>query len=292
MLTKYSFNATYNPIGTVYNPSTLAKIIHQSIYNKSIQADTLNQNKDVFCHFDYHSKYNSLLKKEVVKSINADLRALAIKLKSCDFIFLTLGTAIVHVEAKSGSIVGNCHKLPASYFSKRILKVAEIKTLLKEVIKVLQEVNKNAKIIFTISPVRHTKEGLVENAKSKSRLLAAVSELQERYEIGYFPSYEIMHDELRDYRYYKSDLIHPSKTAIKHIWEIFGTHYFSEQTLELNKKLKRILVSAKHKAFHPKSSEHQAFLKTLLAKIEDLESQEEHIELSKVKKKVSKQLMS
>jgi len=271
---------------------TLAKIIRQSLENKGVDSEDVQQNNDIYCHFDYHSKYNSLEESDLVDAINADIRTLAVQLKKSDFIFLTLGTAIVHTLQSNGAIVGNCHKFPAQQFTKRMLTVDELKHCLSGMVKNLQACNPKCKIIFTISPVRHIKEGLQENAQSKARLLAAVSELQESMDIGYFPSYEIMQDELRDYRFYKSDLIHPNKKAIKYIWEIFGAHFFSEKTAELNKKLRRILVSSKHKAFHPKSSHHQKFLRNLLTQIDHLEQENVNISLNKIKKKVSKQLLT
>ncbi len=291
LLNKYSFNARYNTIGTVYNPATLTKNLIQALQGNQLVEEDIIQNKDIFCHYDYHSKYNSLEKSDTLRKINQDLDTLKDLLYSCNSLFLTLGTAIVHTLHNTDRIVGNCHKFPASQFSKRMLEVHEIKDLLSTAIKELKKINPGIRIILTISPVRHTKEGISQNAMSKARLLAAVSELQSEQDIEYFPSYEIMMDDLRDYRYYKSDLIHPNKIAIQYIWKKFSLHYFDAHTTEINKKLKRIRISSKHKAFHPKSSDHQNFLKQLLKQIEDLEKAESNIELSRIKKKVSKQII-
>ncbi len=290
-LNKYSFNVSYNSIGIVYNPITLSKIIRFAIHEKEVNPEHIIKNNDVYCHFDFHSKYNSLEKEEVVASINKDLKLLYKNLKSCDFLFLTLGTSISYTLKESDEIVGNCHKFPTQKFQKKNIPISEITQSLQSLIADLKAINTDIKIIFTVSPVRHIKEGIVENTQSKARLLTAVSNLQETNErISYFPSYEIMLDELRDYSFYKSDLIHPNKNAIKHIWKLFGQHYFTEKTKALNKKLRRIFISANHKAFHPKSQDHQNFLRKLLTQIEELEKAEEAIQLPSIKKKLRKQL--
>jgi len=292
LLKKYRFQVQYNPLGIIYNPHTLSKIIGLAVQEKSIHQDHIKQLNDVYCHFDFHSKYSSLKKEKVYTKINEDLAHLKSYISSSQFIFLTLGTAMTHVWKDNTEIVGNCHKFPADHFIKKMLSVEEITHTLNTIIKNLRACNPTIKIIFTLSPVRHVKDGIIENATSKARLMTAISEIRsDSPDIAYFPSFEIMNDELRDYSYYKKDLVHPNKRAIKHIWNTFENTHFSQQTIELNKKLRRILVSSKHKAFHPKSQEHQKFLKQLIKQIDTLEVEENGIQLATIRKKVLKQIV-
>jgi len=293
LLNKYSFNAVYNTIGIVYNPTTLSRIIHLSLNNEPVLEKHIKQNKDVFCHFDFHSKYNSLDKQKVCSEINADLMLLNTQLGNCKYLFLTLGTAITHVLKETEQLVGNCHKFPAKLFKKQMLEVTEIQQQLSDLVKSLKQHNPKIEIIFTLSPVRHIKEGIVENSQSKARLLSAISTVVElEKNASYFPSYEIMMDELRDYSFYKADKIHPNKSAIQFIWNYLGDQFFSERTQDINKKLNRILVSAKHKAFHPRSQEHQKFLKHLLKQIDELENEVGVIQLNSIRKKIKKQIIN
>ena len=291
-LSKSKFKAKYNTIGIQYNPITLSKLISQSLGNTTIQEEDIIRSGNMFYHFDFHSKIFGPTAQELINNLEKIQSTLKSQIEKSNFLFITLGSSIVHSLKVNSMVVGNCHKLPATDFEKSTLSVATVKNALENIIKNVRSANPTMQIIFSVSPIRHTKEGLVENSISKARLLAAISELtNEENGIGYFPSYEIMIDDLRDYRYYKSDLIHPSKIAIDYIWQIFSNSYFDENTNTLLKKIRRIRASLNHKAFHPNSSDHQKFLKELLSRMRAIELSYPEIKFEKEIKKIEKKLL-
>ncbi|MFW5852142.1 MAG: GSCFA domain-containing protein, partial [Bacteroidota bacterium] len=194
----------------------------------------------------------------------------------------TLGTVRVYVYKKSGEIVSNCHKFPAGEFSRKRLTVSETEASLKGIIKTIRTQAPNCRIIFTISPIRHWKDGAHENQISKSTLFLAVeSILSEENRIHYFPAYEILMDELRDYRFYAEDMLHPNFTAVQYIQEQFCKTYISEETRILQHKIEDIYRAMKHKAFHPKSTEYKKFIVANIRKIEDIQKENPKLDCSK-----------
>lgn len=265
------FNCLVNPFGTLFNPISIFETIENSILESSYsEKNEVNLNSG-FANYAYHSRFWSENQKELRASIRDSNNDFKEFLFSADILIITLGTAWVHVLKENGEIVANCHKQSKKNFDKRLLSSREIKDRFYQLNKALPE---NLSIIFTLSPVRHTKEGLPENQLSKSILRNAIHQIQEENsKIDYFPSYEIMIDDLRDYRFYKSDLIHPNKTAIKYIENAFKHCYFDNSTNEIVKKWEKVKTRMKHKSFNPKSTENIVFLEKLLNDLEEINSQ-------------------
>ena len=207
---------------------------------------------------------------DIKTTANQKLTTLKSLLKEANFFFITLGTAWVY-EHKQKGLVANCHKVPQTNFSKRLLSVKEIEVSLQNILKEIRKTNPNIKIIFTISPVRHIKDGFIENQISKAHLITGLhSALSQHNDNQYFPSYEIMMDELRDYRFYADDMLHPSEVAIQYIWERFLKTYIDEKCFFDMKQIETIQKGLKHKAFSPDSDQFKIFQQNLTHKIDSI----------------------
>ena len=270
----FKFQSTQNPLGILFHPKAIENLIVNAINKKEYsQNDLVFQNERWHC-FDAHSSLSSIDKNEVLINLNLAILNTHQKIKDASHIFITLGTAWVYRFKESGEIVANCHKIPQKKFSKEILQVDEISDSLSAIIKLIRTVNRNVEIVFTVSPVRHLKDGFVENMQSKSHLISAIHyTVKKKKSAYYFPSYEIMMDELRDYRFYSEDMIHPNKTAINYIWDKFIATWFLEETLPILKEVDAIQRGISHKPFNENSKEHQLFLKNLNAKKIKLQEQ-------------------
>lgn len=277
----YKFQNLENPFGIIFNPVSIAKLIVRAIDG------TLFTEKDVFQHngiwkcFEAHSELSSLHKKEILENLNSALKSLAESLFSSTHIIITLGTSWIYRNRESGEIVANCHKLPQRNFKKELLSIEEIFESLKNSSDKIIETNPNASIIITVSPVRHIKDGFMENSQSKAHLISAIHQslslrAQSR-SFYYFPAFEIMMDELRDYRFYSEDMLHPNKTAIEIIWQKFSKVWISSEAEKLQKEIATIQTGLLHRPFNPKSAQHLQFLKNLEQKISSIQKQFPHI---------------
>ena len=272
-LEQLKFSIVLNPFGILYNPISIQKNLTILMREKEWKEEQLFFYKGLWRSFLHHSQLAYPNKEEALKCIRQNIKRGQQQLQEADYLLITLGTAFVYVFRQSGEVVANCHKLPTSNFIKRKLKVAEVAMALGDVLKRLQTKKPNLKIIVTISPVRHLKEGLIENQRSKAVLVLALEQLcQEITNCYYFPSYELLLDDLRDYRFYGTDMIHPNSTALDYIWQQLDRAFFDETTQQLNRRIKAVWRASQHKAFHIKSIEHQTFLKNQLTKIENLEN--------------------
>ena len=257
------FNNFY-PFGTLYNPYTIVKNLNMILNNEPYQLNDLIGNEDIFYSWNHSGSYCNSDKNTLLKEINLELSGLNKFLSNKSTIIITLGTSYVY-EHKAYGIVGNCHKIPAAEFSKRILQFNEMLIPWKELITKM----KSIRFIFTVSPVRHWTDGAVENTRSKSLLHLLVSELESTFDnVTYFPSYELMMDELRDYRFYKKDMLHPSDEAVEFIWDKFKGFCFSKESIQTINSISEIRKSIAHVPFNPTSKKHAEFLKKLLIKID------------------------
>jgi lysophospholipase L1-like esterase len=259
----------------LFHPLAIHEIIRRAIEND------LYTEKNVFFHnerwhcFDAHSDVSAENHQDLLQNLNQKLSDLKTQIKSASHILITYGTAWVYREKASQKIVANCHKIPQSQFEKELLPVASIEKAIQETVALIRHVNPKANIIFTISPVRHLKDGFVENQRSKSHLIAAIHQII-NYQlsiVNYFPSYEIMMDELRDYRFYAEDLLHPNDTAIQYIWEQFVFSSISSECLPLMEEIGNIQKALAHKPFNPDSESHRKFLLQLEQKITKIQQQ-------------------
>jgi len=230
--------------------------------------DMFVESQGTWRHFDFHSKFAAGSKDEV-----RDLIKKQLPFHASDILIITYGTSWVYRHKTTGKVVANCHKRPQSEFEKVLLTVDEIVSSFAELRGFLEEPQK---IIVTLSPVRHIKDTLELNSVSKAILRTAIHEIQKSFlNIDYFPAYEIMMDDLRDYRFYEADMIHPSRMAIDYIWDKFGEKYFSEETRQINKKWGKIARALNHRVFNEGTEEHRKFLKGLLKELEEMRSEVE-----------------
>lgn len=270
----FKFQNTCNPFGIIFNPVSIEKIIHKAVNQE------LFTEKDIFFHnerwhcFDVHSDLSNPNKEEFLEILNQILKSTHQQITESSHIIITYGTSWIYRNLESKNIVANCHKVPQKEFSKEILSVEIIEKSIKNTIGLIQKVNPNVNFIFTISPVRHLKDGFVENQQSKAHLITAIhnSQLATRNS-QYFPSYEIMMDELRDYRFYAEDMLHPSQVAIDYIWERFSETTISEESHSIMDEVEAIQKGLAHRSFNPNSESHQQFLSKLQDKMAKIQNQ-------------------
>ncbi|MGB0982401.1 MAG: GSCFA domain-containing protein [Saprospiraceae bacterium] len=259
-LTERKFQVTANPFGILYNPLSIAQNLTAIIENKTYQETDLFYHNERWNSFDHHSDFSFFDKKSTLKNINENIEKAHQQLLDGNVLMITLGTAFTYFNNKKP--VANCHKLPAKDFKKRLVSVAEIVQNLSEVIQIILTKNPNLQIVFTLSPIRHIRDGVIENQRSKATLLLALHQLKAQFEaVYYFPSYEIVLDELRDYRFYGTDLVHLNETGLGYIWERFSGTFFEKITLERINQFQKITKAFHHRPFHPTSEQHLRFLK-------------------------------
>ena len=271
-LVQSKFKGLINPFGVIFNAFSIENLVERSINLRYYTLDDVHQNGEQFFCYDVHSSFNALTKEVVLSDLNATLDQVHHFLKTCDVLILTLGTSWVYQRIANDQIVANCHKVEAKKFEKRLLTTEENFKSLDLIVFEVLKLNPKMRIITTVSPVRHTKDGMVENNVSKSRLIDALYQLDSKYdEVDYFPSYELVMDDLRDYRFYKDDLIHPSTQAVNYIWEQFSATYFSDSTITLIQKINKINAALAHRPFNEEAGSHQKFLQKVWNMMVELE---------------------
>jgi hypothetical protein len=315
----FQFKNIVNPFGILFHPLAIEKFIGFSI------AGTLVAEADIFFHnerwhsFDAHSDLSNADKNQLLDNLNSAILSAGKALKSATHVIITLGTAWAYRDNVSQNLVANCHKVPQKEFSKELLSVDAIADSLKNTIALIEQANPSAVNILTVSPVRHLKDGFIENQRSKAHLIAAVHQVIDAQSKGhrpttndhrpttndpiandqqpstidpitkdqqpstidpkptYFPSYEITMDELRDYRFYAEDMLHPSKIAIDYIWEKFASGWISPEAIQVMDEVDAIRKALAHRPFNPDSVSHRNFLKTTSDKITALQQKFPHI---------------
>lgn len=258
------FQNLANPYGTLFHPLAIANAIRSTI-NEDTKVNSLKSG-EVFHAWDCAGIVHGYSEEELIRNV-LSARASALKqIKEAKFLFITFGTAWGYKHEELDLIVGNCHKHPQKNFKKTLSPIEEMKSSWMDLLVVLKELNKDLKVVFTVSPVRHKKDGLIENNRSKARLLELVHTLTELSDVSYFPSYEIVIDELRDYHFFSKDLVHPSEVAVDYVWDKFETVYCNEETKELSGKVKQIKNSLAHKSLYPNSDSHKNMVKEMTQK--------------------------
>jgi hypothetical protein len=275
----FKFQNFQNPFGILFHPKAIESLISNAINKKGYsEKDIYFHNEQWHC-FDAHSKLSHVSKEDLLYDLNKNIESTNQQIQKSTHIIITLGTAWVYRFIESNNIVVNCHKVPQKQFKKELLSVDAVYSSLKNIVELIGSVNPKASVVFTVSPVRHLKDGFIENTRSKSHLITAIHQCVSDFDKNaeYFPSYEIMMDELRDYRFYNEDMIHPSQLAISYIWEKFKTVWISEEADRIMSQVDTVQRGLKHKPFNPKSEAHQKFLKNLEAKINTLLAQVPYI---------------
>lgn len=240
-----------NPLGTVFHPLVIVKFI-KSLLDDSVTMISPVQREDVFLAWEANSSFHAYSESELLEKANQVKQEWKTALQNASVLLITVGTAFGYY-LQNGELVGNCHKFPAANFEKRLSESNEIIAAFTEMIAVLKHINPSLKIVFTVSPVRHVKDGIIENNLSKARLLDAIHAVQNEVNVSYFPSYEIVVDELRDYRFYKTDRVHPTEEAVAYVWKRFSETYFSDATIALNEEVAQYHSMKKHNVLFTKS---------------------------------------
>jgi len=286
------FNVIVNPFGILYNPASIAKVLLR-LHNKIHFTQEELFLHDGLCHsFLHHGDFSNPIKEECLANINQEYEKAAANLFQTDTLIITFGTAYVFENRKTSEVVANCHKLPASQFSRSRLTVKQIVTEWTELIRVLRSDNPDLNLLFTVSPIRHWKDGAHENQLSKATLLLAIDEICRNHNnIYYFPSYELMLDDLRDYRFYAEDMIHPNDTAVKYIWDAFKDTFFDSQTENIIKEWQHIKLAVSHRPFNPDTAEHKQFLRQTLLKLDAFCEKYPYFDCSKEKDILKDQLL-
>jgi hypothetical protein len=229
-LQQAGFKVAINSFGILFNPLSICNALERIVSKKYFQIDELVEHNGVWYSFQHHGKFHASSADELLNIINAALDEAHLFLKQSKVLLITLGSSWVYSYDKTGEVVANCHKIPNHQFSKRMLSVDEVSNSLQKILQQLQEFNPDLKVVFTVSPVRYWKDGAHENSLSKATLHLAVASVFEKNQSYYFPAYELVIDELRDYRFYKEDMLHPNDVAVKFVWQKFQQAFFSEET--------------------------------------------------------------
>jgi hypothetical protein len=262
---------TANPFGNVYNPLSIHKLLHYANANQLPPRDTFLRHEGIFLNFDFHSEIFGTSEEELAKRMAAIIANTGNALKHARWLVITYGTAWVYTRNENGMVVANCHRMPGTNFSKSILTSTEIESSFAGFYHELKELNPLVRVILTVSPVRHVKDTLALNSVSKATLITACFNIARKFsDVQYFPAYEIMMDDLRDYRFYQPDMLHPSAVAEDYIWKKFITSYFTKGLQDLLKQYDDIRLALNHKPFHPDTAAHRNFLRQTLNKLNEL----------------------
>ena len=271
-LNHFKFPTTVNPFGILFHPRAIENLVLNAINEYIYTEENIFFHNELWHCYEAHSSLSSRSKEMLLQRLNRSIHLTNKLIHKSTHIIITLGTAWVYRLIEKDTIVANCHKIPQKKFLKELLTVDEITESLRSIMALIRSVNKNTSILFTISPVRHLKDGFVENQQSKSHLIAAVHQvIESKNNISYFPSYEIMMDELRDYRFYNEDMVHPNPTAIEYIWRKFSSVWMSDPTIQIMEVVNSIQKNLNHKPFNSDCKQHQEFLKNTVAKIKELQ---------------------
>jgi hypothetical protein len=273
-LARYKYDIVSNPFGILYNPVSLAVSLDRIARLQFYHEDELVQQDGLYHSMDHHGVFSGKDKDAVLEKINKTLQAAHEHLKKTKVVCISPGTSKVYRYSRTSEIAGNCHKIPQAEFSYEQLTLHQCEAALEKIHASLQQLAPAAKIIWTVSPVRHLKDGLVENQRSKATLILAISDfLQNHPGSDYFPAYEIMMDELRDYRYYNRDLVHPSTVSVDIIWEKFCDGYLDPQDTSFHASIEKIKRAMEHRFLHDDQEAIRAFAKAQLNNIDQLSKQ-------------------
>ncbi len=270
----FKFQTTTNPFGIIFNSVSIECLIHRAVHQLEFRDEDVFYHNESWHCFEVHSDLNDFSKELLVSKLNRLLHHFRIQLEEATHIIFTYGTSWVYRNASTNQIVANCHKVPQSQFEKELLSIETTQQSIQNSVELIQKLNPTCNFIYTISPVRHLKDGFAENQRSKAHLISALhTSISQLPSSNYFPSYEIMMDELRDYRFYADDLLHPSQSAIDYIWIKFYENYVAENQHALMNQVCEIQRALKHRPFNPTSESHQKFLTHLNQKIQKVQEQ-------------------
>ena len=289
-LAELKFSVLQNPNGILFDPRSVCHSLISYIDNKQYKKEELFYLNEVWNSWEHHSRFSNIDAEEGIRRINESQQAAHDFLKNADWLIITLGSSFSYrltsefskvspngevpmAVGTAGAGVANCHRAPSQWFNKYLLTIDEITALLDATYHRLKEFNSKLRMIFTISPVRHIRDGVIDNNRSKSRLIEAVHHIVNKFPgLYYFPAYELVIDVLRDYRFYDIDMVHPNYPATEFVMEKFKENFIDVETQQLMEEVKKIVIARKHKAFQPETNAHKTFLKSHFDKTKELQS--------------------
>jgi hypothetical protein len=281
-LDEVKFRVLQNPNGILFDPISVCNSLSSYIENKRYDEEDLVYINEVWHSWQHHSRFSGIYKEGVLININKSQQEAHQFLKEADWLLITLGSSFVYKLVENQKTVANCHKAPAQTFIKHLSTIEETVIALDTVLYRLFQYNPHIKVIFTISPVRHLRDGVVENNRSKARLIEAVHHLINKFEkLYYFPAYELVIDVLRDYRFFDIDLAHPNYAATQFVLDKFSESCFNEETRTTMEEIKKLVIARNHKPFNPTSKQHNQFLAAQLKKTLSLKQQYPYLDFEK-----------
>ncbi len=289
-LAVHKFAVLENPNGILFNPISIAKALKSYVNEKTYTKAELFYYNELWASREHHTVFSDMEKEIALKKINASQKVASDFIKNADWILITLGSAFVYEwidnidEGNYENVAANCHKIPIDKFNRRLTTASELILLLQKMQKNVHSINPTAKFIYTISPVRHLREGFVENNRSKATLIQAVHELTNDTNIFYFPAYELIIDDLRDYRFFAEDLVHPNYAATNYVWEKFVPAVVEEASQKLMEEINEINAAMNHKPFNPSSEAHKKFKGSIFKKIKTMQLNYPYLSLIKEEK--------
>ena len=276
------FNINSNPFGIVFNPKSIETTLRRIIKKNYFTEKDVFEKEKLWYSFEAHSLVHGETQQELLEILNNSIDSWNEKLKVADWLTITFGSAFAYKHIKQNSIVANCHKLPQAIFEKNLLKTNDIVDDYNGLLNELKKFNPTLKIIFTVSPVKHLRDGVVENSVSKAILIQSTHQLiNDQKHSVYFPAYELVNDDLRDYRFYESDMAHPNKQAIDYVWKRFGEVYFNEITCGINDKVHQIHQAYNHRLFNKTTSSSVKFKHKFYQQCVNLQAQYPYLDLIK-----------
>jgi hypothetical protein len=299
-LQELKFSVLQNPNGILFDPASVCKSLISYIENKKYSEADLFHLNEIWSSWQHHSRYSNISKEEAIKNINASQQQAHDFLKAADWIIITLGSSFsyrlsgsstfsqisqlggdpITIGLEGAASVANCHRAPAQWFNKHLLSIDEIVSMLDNCYHRLLQFNPTLNIIFTVSPVGHIRDGVVENNRSKARLIESVHHMVNKFDhLHYFPAYELVIDVLRDYRFYDIDLAHPNYMATEFVLEKFALSCIDEASQELMQEIKKIMIARKHKAFQPDTNAHRQFLLSHFERVKTMQEKYPFLDL-------------
>jgi hypothetical protein len=264
---QYHFPTIQNPNGIIFNPVSISKSITSYISNRKYTSADIFFNREWWTSWDHHTSFSHSDPEQLLQMINRSQQEAHDFLKTADWLIITLGSAFVY-QLENGEVVANCHKVPADKFRKKLMHPEDVLSVLDNMIHRLFMYNEKLRIIFTISPVRHLRDGFIENNRSKAMLIQTVHHLVDKFQgLYYFPAYELVIDDLRDYRFYAEDMVHPNYLATDYVWEKFCEACITKSSRDIMKEINQVNAAKAHKPFQPESMAHKVFLQNNLDKV-------------------------
>lgn len=288
-LEERKFETLINPSGILYNPVSLAQTLGWVAEGHLFSEQDVFEGPVQWNSYYHHSRLSAGTREALLEQMNGAMQTAGLFFREkATRLLLTLGTALVYEHVERREVVANCHKLPAKNFNRQRLTVEQVAEILGAVFQTLHRYRPGLEIILTVSPVRHLREGMAENQRSKATLVLAAARLEEMYpQVHYFPAYELLLDDLRDYRFYADDMVHPSGQAVSYIWDFFSQTYFPEETRQIVEEVEGVLRAASHRPFQPDSDAHRAFQAAQLKKIAELEQRYSFLDFEREKRPFS-----